>query len=147
MKNPLSKIFAASLAVLICSPLYAKSTSHTQTRNLITNSVSIHNKSNKDIAYRVISKEVDGTQYGIKRGKHDTYHAKFGDEDITFEVGKCTKLNKLSGICISVEGGSMANCVNNNHYDAYHIKRITITSPSSCTVTCDDGGKSSCVVK
>jgi hypothetical protein len=147
MKNSILALSVLSLAFLISSQVSADSNTITNKAHSITNDVHVANNSDKDIAYRVLSSSASDNLYGIKRGKRDTYHAKYGDENTTFEIGECKRINSITGLCLEFDANSMTNCVSGIHYDAYKIRTVTINSASSCSVTCHGGGSSSCVVK
>lgn len=147
MKNSIMALTVLSLALLTSSQVSAGSSTVADKAKSITNTVHVANNSDKDIAYRVLSGSTSDNLYGVKRGKRDNYHAKFGDENTTFEIGECKRINSITGLCLELDASSMNNCVGGKHYDAYKIKTITINSATSCSVTCHGGGSSSCTVK
>jgi hypothetical protein len=147
MKNSILALSALTLTLLISSQVSAHSSTITNSAHPITNDVQVANNSDKDIGYRVLSSSASDNLYGIKRGKRDTYHAKYGDENTTFEIGECMRINSITGLCLEFDANSMKNCVSGKHYDAYKIRTVTIKSASSCSIVCHGGGSSSCVVK
>ena len=146
MKKFLIKASLLPLSFLMCSSIYAERHCPVQQKASILHDISVTNKSDKDIAYRVISKETSNNLYGLRHGKRDVYHAKLGDDYATFEVGNCVRINRLSGLCVELDASTLKNCVSNVHYDVYHIRDITINSSNACAVTCSDGSKTSCIV-
>lgn len=146
MKHFLIKASVVSLSLLLSSSIFAQKHCSLQHKASILHDLSITNKSDKDIAYRVVSKEASNNLYGVRHGRRDVYHAKLGDDYATFEVGNCVRINRLSGLCVELDASTLKNCVSNVHYDAYHIRDITINSSNACAVTCSDGSKTSCIV-
>ncbi len=102
------------------------------------NAITLLNNSDKDILYTMRTFSFDNI-YDIRRGGSDTYHSKNADEYVTVEIAEWTP----------APGDKYAhkefhNCVNLVHYNADLIKTIRINSINSCTVTCLDGGTTSC---
>jgi hypothetical protein len=147
MKISTKSIAAFSLILLASSYAYAASeTSMNEARGLL-NSVSIKNNTNKDVVYRMLSSSAANIYYGVKHGRSAKYHTKPGDRHMTFEVGVCKHLNKLTGLCVDFDSITLNNCVGGANYNADHIKSITVNSLTSCAITCDDGGSSSCIAQ
>lgn len=128
-----------SLTLLTTTSIFAK--------HKLVNTITFVNNTQNDVAYRVLSTNNTGDNlYGIYAQRASKYTAKYGDTEATFEVGTCNKIN-FAGLCTEAEANSTSNCVGNNRYNAYKVKRVLINSASSCTVVCQDGGPSSCMVK
>ncbi len=106
------------------------------------NPIMLYNKTNTDVAY-IMETFSFSAVYGIKKGQADIYHSKHADEYVTIKVGECKKINH-NGLCEQVDFVTLQNCVGNVHYNGDLISAISIKSLNSCTVTCLDGGTTSC---
>jgi len=82
-----------------------------------------------------------GATYAIKKGMSDVYHSGTGDQYATFDVGICKSITGDGEGC--AEFDAIRPC-SNGHYNADLIKSIVVNSLTSCTITCLDGGTTSC---
>ena len=104
------------------------------------NPITIYNNTGTDIAY-VMSGIYGGVAYGIQTGMTDVYHSGTGDEFASFEVGVCKSMPTNGGPCM--EHQTVSPCVD-GHYNADLIGSIQVNSLTSCSITCLDGGSTSC---
>lgn len=104
------------------------------------NPVVIYNRTGTDVAY-VMNGSYGGAVYGIRKGASDVYHSGYGDTYATFDVGICDQMDINGGPCH--QSRNIMNC-SGGHYNADYIKSITINALNSCTITCLDGGSTSC---
>lgn len=139
MIKPFAPLF---LGLLICLPAFATENQPRGNNNPIT----LYNNTNTPIRYSMVTFSW-GAVYAIKRHSSDVYHSKYADEYMTIDVGECKNVawDLWAGeICTDENPQPMQNCVDNVHYNGNLIKTITINSVNSCTVTCLDGGSTSC---
>lgn len=138
-----------ALITSLCSFTTFANTVETSTGRTPLNKVKVINNSGKDIGYVIISASDNPDNiYGIKSKKTDNYHAKAtGDINATVKIAPCIKINKISGMCTEFNSQNLTNCVKEARFDFYKVKSLKILSATSCTVTCDDGSDSSCIVK
>ena len=148
MRSNLASLSLISLFVISISSAHAE-TNADSTERTVLNKVKIFNSTPKDIGYMIISASTNGDNlYAVRAKKADTYHAKAtGDVNATIKVAACNKINKVTGICSEFNSDTVKNCVSEARYDFYKVKSVKISSLDSCTITCNDGGNSSCVVK
>jgi len=130
------------LGLLTCLPSLAADNQPRGNNNPIT----LYNNTSTHVRYsmKTFSFSAD---YAIKRHSQDVYHTKYADEYLTIEVGECKNVEwkMFTGeICRDENPQPLQNCVANSHYNGNLIKTITINSLHSCTVTCLDGGTTSC---
>lgn len=134
------KLLSALLALAVSIPVYAGFKSENPKKTGNWNAVTIFNNTGVDIAYTMMG-SYGGAVYGIKSGLADVYHSGVGDEYAYFMVGVCNHMTNNGGRCD--QAGPQQVCPN-AHYNADLIKAIYINSLTSCTVTCLDGGDTSC---
>jgi hypothetical protein len=137
-KTILTSCFALLIAVSANAVFATQSTTKVRGNN---NPITVHNKTDTDIAYIMNTFSFSNT-YAIKRGKVDVYHSKYGDEYLTVVVAPCKRIE--NGVCMELDPQNLHNCVNNAHYNGNLIDTIMVNSLDSCTVTCLDGGTTSC---
>lgn len=147
MKHYLSHLSLILLSSLGFSSVFAD-IHELDTERTPLNKVKIINNTKKDIGYVVVSASANSDiLYGIKAHKTDTYHAKAtGDVNATVKVALCNKINKLTGVCNEYVFSSVKNCLNESRYDFYKVKSVKVNSLDDCVITCNDGGKTSCLV-
>lgn len=133
------KTLAALLLVcFIGSPAYAADKAEPNTTRGNWNPVLIANNTNSDFFYVMETFAFDSI-YEIKAHRQEVYHSKYADEYVTFRIGTGKSRENNQGMEYDLQ-----NCVNNVHYNGNLISSIEITSPTSCKVTCLDGGTTSC---
>ena len=137
----------ASILILIAgSSAYAAGNQHSDITMAFGPPVTIHNDTANDVAYTISSNATyNDNIYGIRVGRADVYHVGTGDTRATIYVGNCSALPGNGLICHKIEGRSLINCVNYAHYDMNQVDTIHINALNACTVTCSDGGTTSCV--
>lgn len=124
------KLKCFALSVLLLSQFSAYATIQKPTVNT-AGWLTITNKSNTDIAYRV-SGVFEGWVYGIKRGEIGTYALKGTDNYYSrFEVGVCKQMGVTGGTCSKFE--SLQPCLEPG-YKLSEANFIEITSATSCAL-------------
>jgi hypothetical protein len=105
----------------------------------------IFNHTDKNIGYQVKEPSIFPDRvYQIPMGESDDYRTKFSDENMAFMVGICTDMGHFS--CNDYDLLSFVRCTPNKTYNGNLIRSIDVNTLNSCTVTCLDGGTTSCVV-
>ena len=140
----MKKIIAASfLGLLVSLPIYAGNGAELKESDSRGNGnpITIYNKTDADVAYVMETFFFDAIYY-INKGSQGVYKSKYADEYVTVDVGE--PLHDNNGNIVGVDYNSLHNCVGNVHYNGNLIRSIEINSLNSCTVTCLDGGSTSC---
>jgi hypothetical protein len=107
--------------------------------------VMMYNDSNVDISYWF---DIDFTTAGgLKAGQSGVYTTggrnivPGSEESVVIDAGTCTEF-AADGSCLSPV--KMKNCIAGN-WNLLKMKAIHISSPSACTVVCNDGDTTSCL--
>ncbi len=141
MKNSLKAI--SLLLLFNLSALAANETEMTSREG--RHALTLNNRTQYDIAYMLQTPFIDGF-YGIRAGKSDIYHSGRGDGYATILTGVCQSMTYNGSACKTIDGETLRNCVGGVYYNANKIKEININGLRSCSVTCVDGGNTSCRV-
>lgn len=128
------KVHLLVFGLLLCvqSSAYAGEVNKTgpQSASVTIGNITITNKSEGDIAYRV-SGAFPGFAYGIKAGEQDLYVFKGSDKyNSQIETAECYKMSATGGACL--EYGEFQRCMNDEYGDFKRYNFVELYSPETC---------------
>ncbi len=121
-----------SLMLFVQSSAYAADVKKpvTQTATVTIGNITITNKSETDIAYRV-SGQFPGFAYGVKAGESDVYVFKGSDTyQSRFETAECYKMDGTGAACL--EYGEFQPCMIDTYGGFKRYNFVDLLSSTSC---------------